>query len=77
MTQVPSLADTPKLPAMLGTETLAMLVSSADMKLASDSSRPAPHIAAPVSGATAVHLDLTRGGARGHGGRHDGRHALA
>ncbi len=54
MTQVPSLADTPRPPAMFGTETLAMVVSSTTMKLASASTMPAAQSIPPVSAAGAT-----------------------
>ena len=50
MTQVPWLGETASPPAMLGTETLAMVMSSTTMKLPTASRTPPRISAAPVSG---------------------------
>src|SRR5690606_30361951 len=50
MTQVPWAGDTARAPAMCGTETLAMVVSSTTMKLASASSTAATISREPCSG---------------------------
>ena len=50
MTQVPSLDETPSPPAMVGTETLAMVVSSRTTKFASESRMQPPQSAAPTRG---------------------------
>ena len=51
MAQVPSLTDTAMLPAMWGTETLTMVMSSTAMKLAMASTPIAAANARPLSGA--------------------------
>ena len=56
MTHVPWLPEMPRLPAMCGTETLAMVVSSTTMKLVSASTAPARMRRNPVSGAAASAL---------------------
>src|SRR5262249_34932325 len=50
MAQVPSLGETARPPAMWGTETLVMVVSSTTMKLASARQTPATSRAGPVRG---------------------------
>ena len=50
MVQVPSDGETARPPAMLGTLTLVMVVSSTDMKLASASRKPTVQSVAPVKG---------------------------
>ena len=50
MTQVPWLGETARPPAMSGTETLVMVVSSTTMKLESASRLPANHRDAPLMG---------------------------
>src|SRR5690606_36349251 len=50
MTQVPWAGDTARAPAMCGTDTLAMVVSSTTMKLASASSTAAVISRVPCSG---------------------------
>src|SRR5215510_14886689 len=52
MTQVPWLELMPKLPAMLGTDTLAMVMSSTAMKLAPASTMATSHSIAPLRGAS-------------------------
>ncbi len=50
MTQVPWLGETARPPAMFGTETLVMVVSSTTMKFDSASRLPANHSDAPLIG---------------------------
>src|SRR6185503_14445606 len=52
MTQVPWLELMPKLPAMLGTDTLAMVMSSTAMKLAPARTMATSHNIAPLRGAS-------------------------
>src|SRR5215472_9303444 len=54
MTQVPWSALMPRLPAMFGTETFAMVISRTAMKFAPASTTAASHIASPVSGRSGV-----------------------
>src|SRR5215471_329113 len=54
MIQVPWLALMPRPPAMVGTDTLAMVMSSTAMKLALASRTAASHSLAPCSGASMV-----------------------
>src|SRR5215469_18134542 len=54
MIQVPWLALMPRPPAIFGTDTLAMVMSSTAMKLALASSTAVSHRAAPRSGASMV-----------------------
>ncbi len=52
MTQVPCVALMPMVPAIVGTDTLAMVVSSTCMKVASDTPKVAIASCAPCSGAS-------------------------
>ena len=66
MTQVPWSALTPRLPAMVGIDTLAIEPSSTCMKVPSASAIAATASAPPFSGARSVPVWLTRP-ARPHG----------
>src|SRR5271163_3356390 len=62
ITQVPWSDDTPRLPEMVGSETLAMVESSTCMKVPSASTRAVMASGAPFSGASS---DWAWGGAGG------------